>query len=48
VRLEGLSQLKNPTTSSGIEPDLPACSIVPPRNINEGLFLAAVNEKRNA
>jgi hypothetical protein len=28
VRLEGLGQVKNPMTS-GIEPDLPACSIVP-------------------
>jgi hypothetical protein len=29
VRLEGLGPLKNPVSSSGIEPrDLPACSVV--------------------
>jgi hypothetical protein len=29
MRLEELGQLKNRMTSSGIEPGIPACSIVP-------------------
>jgi hypothetical protein len=50
VWLGGLGQLKNPATSSGIEPDLPTCSIVPQANTLPHariFYKVAVKEIRN-